>query len=36
MIRITDAAIERLRKEYPAGCRVRLERMNDLQLSRFQ
>lgn len=31
MIRIKDATIERLRKEYPAGCRVRLERMNDVQ-----
>lgn len=31
MIRITDATIERLRKEYPAGCMVQLERMDDVQ-----
>ena len=27
--RITKETVERLRKEYPAGCRVRLVRMDD-------
>ena len=31
MFGIRQETLERLRKAYPAGCRVRLEKMDDLQ-----